>query len=120
MQGREWADEAHAALVQGRSIQVRPRGHSLAGRVEDGALVTLEPCRPEQLAVGDIVLARVRGRILVLHQILDRGPHGFLIGNTAGRADGWVSVTAVFGKVSKVEAGPSPSAAGSRLPSPEQ
>jgi hypothetical protein len=91
MEGREWADEAHAALSQGRTVQVRPKGRLLSGRVNDGDLVTLEPCSSEQLPVGDIVLARVRDPLLVLHLILAVGPSGFLIGNVSGRADGWVS-----------------------------
>lgn len=100
---RGWATEAHEALAQGRSVQVCPRGHSMTGRVNDGDLVTLEPCRAEDLAVGDVVLARVRGWLLVLHQVLDREPGRFLIGTTAERADGWVSADEVFGRVTKVE-----------------
>ena len=52
---------------------------------------------------GDVVLARVRGWLLVLHQILDREPGRFLIGTTAGRADGWVTADDVFGRVTRVE-----------------
>lgn len=106
MEGREWADEALAALLQGRTVQIQPRGRSLSGRVNDGDLVTLEPCDLKQLAVGDIVLARVRERILVLHLILDMGSKGFLIGNLAGRADGWVSAEDVFGRVTIVQPAP--------------
>ena len=75
----------------------------MTGLINDGDLVTLEPCRAEDLAVGDVVLVRVRGWLLVLHQILDREPGRFLIGTTAGRADGWVSADEVFGRVTKVE-----------------
>jgi hypothetical protein len=100
---RTWATEAYEALAAGRSVQVRPRGNSMSGRIEDGALVTLEPCRAEDLAVGDVVLVRVRGWLLVLHQILDREPGRFLIGTTAGRADDWVSADEIFGRVTKVE-----------------
>ncbi len=103
MTGREWTDEAREALAQGYAVQVRPRGHSMAGRINDGDLVTLEPCRAEELAVGDVVFVRVRGFLLVLHQILDREPGRFLIGTTAGRADGWVSADEVFGRVTNVE-----------------
>ena len=67
MGDREWATVAFDALMRGDSVQVRPRGHSMQGRIDDGSLVTLEPCRPEELAIGDIVLARVRGWLLVLH-----------------------------------------------------
>ena len=96
---RDWATIAYDALAQGQSVRVRPRGHSMRGRIDDGDLVTLEPCRAEELKVGDIVLARVRGWLLVLHQIIDREPDRFLIGTTAGRADGWVAASDVFGRV---------------------
>ncbi len=103
MDEREWATVAQHALAQGRSVQVRPRGHSMRGRIGDGDLVTLEPSRSEELAVGDMVLVRVRGWLLVLHQILDREADRFLIGTTAGRADGWVSAGEIFGRVMRVQ-----------------
>jgi hypothetical protein len=78
----------------------------MQGRIRDGDLVTLEPCRAEDLAAGDLVFVRVRGRHLVLHQILQRESERFLIGNSTGRADGWVSALDIFGRVTKVEPGP--------------
>jgi hypothetical protein len=77
----------------------------MRGRIGDGDLVTLEPCRAEDLAAGDIVFVRVRGHHLVLHQILACEPGRFLIGNSAGRADGWVSALEIFGRVARVEPG---------------
>lgn len=110
MEGREWAEVARQALAQGQSVQVRPRGQSMRGRINDGDLVTLAPCRPEELEVGDVVLVRVRGWLLVLHQILDRQEDRFLIGTTAGRADGWTSAAEIFGRVVQVSPGGDPSA----------
>jgi hypothetical protein len=103
---REWATIALEALTCGRSVQVRPRGHSMRGRIDDGALVTLEPCRPGELVVGDIVLARVRGWLLVLHQIVGIEPGRFQIGTVAGRSDGWVSGAEIFGRVVDVRPAP--------------
>ena len=96
---RAWATVAVEALARGESVQVRPRGHSMRGLIEDGALVTLEPCQPDALAVGDIVLARVRGWLLVLHQVVALEPGRFQIGTPSRRADGWVSVAEIFGRV---------------------
>ncbi len=73
-------------------------------RINDGDPVTLEPCGADDLAVGDIVLARVRGWLLVLHQVLEREPGRFLIGNSTGRADGWVAAHEIFGRVARTEA----------------
>jgi hypothetical protein len=99
---REWSTTAFEALARGESVQVRPRGHSMRGRIDDGALVTLEPCRVDELAVGDIVLARVRGWLLVLHQVVGVEPGRLRIGTVAGRSDGWVSAADIFGRVAAV------------------
>ncbi len=46
MREREWATVALAALARGESVQVRPRGTSMRGKIEDGALVALAPAPP--------------------------------------------------------------------------
>jgi SOS-response transcriptional repressor LexA len=56
-----WAKYAKEALARGETVQIRPRGHSMKGKVDHGDLVTLEPHDPAQLKPGDIVLCRVRG-----------------------------------------------------------
>ena len=56
-----WAAYAKEALRRGETVRVRPRGHSMTGKVNDGDYVTLAPCDPDTLNVGDIVLVRVRG-----------------------------------------------------------
>src|SRR3954471_12844619 len=58
-----WAQHAIDALGRGETAQVRPRGHSMKGKVPDGALVTLAPCDPASLQPGDVVLVRVHGSI---------------------------------------------------------
>ncbi|MEZ6142757.1 MAG: S24/S26 family peptidase [Zavarzinella sp.] len=92
MSEREWATAAYEALTRGESVQVRPRGHSMRGRIDDGSLVTLAPCLPDELVVGDVVLARVRGWLLVLHLVVSIERDRFQIGTAAGRSDGWVSI----------------------------
>jgi len=97
-----WAKYAREALARGETVQVRPRGHSMKGKVNDGALVTLEPCDPDTLAVGDVVLVRVHGTdYLHLVKAIDRGR--FLIGNNRGGTNGWVGRNAVFGRAVKIE-----------------
>lgn len=78
----------------------------MQGRVSEGDLVTLEPCSPQDLAVGDVVLARIQGRRyshLVLHLIHEREANLFLIGSNHSRLDGWVTGENIFGKVTDVE-----------------
>lgn len=107
MQKRLWAEEALRELQAGRAIAVRPRGHSMDGRVADGDSVTIESCAAGDLVAGDIVLARIQGRRyshLVLHLVIAREENRFLIGNNRGRLDGWVTAEEVFGKVTGVQA----------------
>lgn len=108
MSGREWADVAFKALRRGETIEVRPRGHPMTGRISDGDRVTLQPCRAEDIAAGDMVLARIAGRRythLVLHQVLEREQGRLLIGNNLGGVDGWVTAQDVYGRVVAVEVG---------------
>ena len=57
-----WASATIDRLRQGQAVTLRPRGHSMAGRVNDGDLVTVEPLGERDLQVGDIVLVRLHGR----------------------------------------------------------
>jgi len=97
-----WAQHAKDALRRGERVQVRPRGHSMRGKVDDGDLVTLEPCDPGALAVGDVVLVRVRGTdYLHLIKAVDGGR--FLIGNNRGGTNGWVGRNALYGRAVRIE-----------------
>jgi SOS-response transcriptional repressor LexA len=106
MQKREWAQEAVTKLQAGQAVHVRPTGSSMHGKVSNGDLVTLEPCHPQDIDAGDVVLARVKGRRhfhLVLHLVMERRPDAFIIGNNHGRIDGWVTADNIFGKVTQVQ-----------------
>lgn len=99
-----WASFAIEALRQGKTVQIRPRGHSMKGKVNDGDLVTVAPCPPETLEVDDIVLVRVKGRDY-LHLIKAIDGERFQIGNNRGRINGWVGKNGISGKAIKVEPG---------------
>jgi hypothetical protein len=99
-----WADNAIKELQAGNTVQIRPRGNSMSGLIESGQLVTLAPCAPGDIVHGDIVLAKVKGRILLhlVGGIMDtKGRRRFLIKNNRGRTNGWTGI--VYGKVAKVE-----------------
>ena len=98
-----WATFAKEALRRGETVQVRPRGHSMTGKVNDGDRVTLVPCDPETLKVGDIVLVRVHGTDY-LHLIKAINQGRFLIGNNRGGTNGWVGKNAVYGIAIAIEA----------------
>jgi hypothetical protein len=93
-----WATHAKEALRRGERVQIRPRGHSMSGKVNDGDRVTLAPVDPATLKVGDIVLVRVHGAdYLHLVKAIDRSR--FLIGNNRGGVNGWVDPHAIYGIV---------------------
>ena len=98
-----WATQYIAQLKEGETVQFRPRGHSMKGKVESGQLCTVKPIAdPAALAVGDIVLCKVRGS-QYLHLIKAIQGKRFQIGNNQGGINGWISANAIFGKLSKVE-----------------
>jgi len=97
-----WAKFAIEALRRNETAQIRPRGHSMKGRVENGDLVTLAPCRAEDLKVGEVVLVHVHGRDY-LHLIKAIDGKRFLIGNNRGGTNGWVGPHAVYGKAVRIE-----------------
>lgn len=74
-----WVNDALKELTAGRSVQVRPFGGSMRGRIESGQFVTLATVDPANVRVRDVVLVQWRGNYL-LHlvkkingdQILDR------------------------------------------------
>jgi SOS-response transcriptional repressor LexA len=91
-----WAKFAIEKLQHGESAKVRPRGHSMTGKVNDGDLVTLEPCKADTLRPGDIVLVKVKGNVY-LHLIKAVNNGRFLIGNNRGGINGWVGANAIYG-----------------------
>jgi hypothetical protein len=97
-----WAKFAIEALLRGETVQIRPRGHSMRGKVNDGDLVTLEPCDPTALQPDDIVLVKVRGRDY-LHLIKAMNGGRFQIGNNRGHINGWVGHNCIYGRATKVE-----------------
>lgn len=91
-----WAQFAIEKLRKGETVQIRPRGHSMKGKIEDGQLVTVSPCDTSKLQVGDIVLVRVKGNEY-LHLIKAINQERFLIGNNRGGINGWVGKHCIYG-----------------------
>lgn len=96
-----WATAYIAKLREGATVQFRPGGHSMRGKIESGQLVTVEPAG-ETLHVGDIVLCKVRGAEY-LHLVKAVQGDRYLIGNNRGKINGWVSRAAIFGKCVRIE-----------------
>lgn len=97
-----WASGHIARLQQGETVQFRPRGDSMRGRINSGQLCTVEPVDSATLKVGDIVLCKVNGH-QYLHLIKAIQGARFQIGNNQGRINGWVTGNSIYGKCTKVE-----------------
>lgn len=97
-----WATQYIARLHRGETVQFRPRGHSMRGKVESGQLCTVEPVDAATLGVGDIVLCKVNGR-QYLHLVKAVRGDRFLISNNRGHINGWVSAHSIYGRCIRVE-----------------
>jgi len=98
-----WASKYVQELCGGRSVQFRPQGRSMEGRIRSGQLCTLEPIDNHgSLKVDDIVLVRVGGH-QYLHLIKDIRHGRFQIGNNVGGINGWVPSKDIYGLCTKIE-----------------
>lgn len=98
-----WASAYITRLRQGETVSFRPRGNSMSGRIESGQLCTVEPVADcAQLAVGDVVLCKVRGNEY-LHLVKATRGSRFQIGNNHGFINGWVAARSIYGRCIKVE-----------------
>jgi hypothetical protein len=86
-------------VSSGKTIQFRPVGNSMTPLIKSGQLVTVSPDRSD-LKIGDVVLCRVKGRIL-LHLLSAVNGTRFQISNNHGKINGYASH--IYGKVIKVE-----------------
>jgi hypothetical protein len=97
-----WATVYIDKLRKGETVQFRPRGNSMSGKIESGQLCTVAPANPEDLDVGDIVLCKVNGNQYI-HLIKARQGKRFQIGNNRGHINGWIGVNGIYGKCVRVE-----------------
>jgi len=98
-----WATPYIAQLREGKTVQFRPRGNSMRPKIESGALCTVEPVAPDAaLASGDIVLCKVGGAQYLHFIKAVQGPR-FQIGNNRGGINGWITRTAIYGRLVRVE-----------------
>ena len=96
-----WASGYIERLRAGETVSFRPRGHSMSPKVESGQLCTVAPVDPGTIAVGDIVLCKVRGSEY-LHLVKAIQDGRFQIGNNRGFINGWVGANAIYGRLSTV------------------
>jgi hypothetical protein len=96
-----WVSEALKELSEGRIAQVRPIGGSMRGRIESGQLVTIQPAKPSDIAVNDVVFIKWKGNY-ILHIVKEIKEDQLLIGNNIGKINGWAKSQDIIGKVTAV------------------
>ncbi|WP_406278440.1 S26 family signal peptidase [Embleya sp. NBC_00896] len=101
-----------AKVAHGATVEFRPSGASMVPLIRSRQLVTVAPVDPAHLEIGDIVLARVAGRVyLHLISALDVNRSRVQISNNRGRANGWTSQARVYGICVSVDGVPRSGAA---------
>lgn len=87
-------------LQKGETVEWRPTGNSMTPRIKSGQLVTVSPCKIEEVEPGDVAFAKVNGNYY-LHLVRQKGDDGrVLISNNHNHDNGWTRT--VFGKLTKV------------------
>lgn len=102
-----WAIGYIKKLKAGETVSFRPRGNSMAPKINSGDLVTVEPITAfDAIETDDIVLCNV-GRNEYLHLVKSirtrDGRWSFLIGNNRGGINGWAQESQMHGKLIRVE-----------------
>ena len=97
-----WATPYIDKLRKGETVQFRPRGNSMSGKIESGQLCTVVPVNPDDLEAGDIVICKVNG-YQYIHLIKARQGNRFQIGNNRGHINGWIGANCIYGKCVRVE-----------------
>jgi hypothetical protein len=97
-----WATVYIDKLKKGETVQFRPRGNSMKGKIDSGQLCTVAPIKAEEVEVGDVVLCKVNGN-QYLHLVKARQGQRFQIGNNRGRINGWVGLNGIYGKCIQIE-----------------
>lgn len=81
------------------TVKVQAFGNSMKPLIQSGEIVTVEPIEGDtEIKKGDIVIARVNGRIY-LHKVRAVGHHQFQIASNRGKINGWTNREHVYGRV---------------------
>lgn len=73
-------------------------------RICDSDRVTIEPCDPATITVGEVVLVKLRGQWL-LHLVTAVEDSRIQIGNNHGKINGWTERSDILGRVAAVDRG---------------
>lgn len=96
-----WATRHIADLIAGKTVEFRPKGNSMVGRINSGDLVTVEPLGESLPQKDEIVLCKVNGQ-QYLHLVKGVADGRYLIGNNRGGTNGWTPLKNIYGRCIKV------------------
>lgn len=86
-------------LNSGEVVKINPKGQSMTPRILSGDAVEIWPVADHgALKVGDVVLAKVKGRYY-LHLISAIDGDRIQISNNHGHVNGWTHISKVYGWV---------------------
>jgi phage repressor protein C with HTH and peptisase S24 domain len=92
---------AVAPLKDGRTVEVRGTGNSMTPLISSGQVVLIEPLKADaSLNRGDIVLAKVRGRVY-LHLVRALRGDQVQIANNHGHVNGWTPRAQIYGRLKR-------------------
>lgn len=99
-----WAIYHIKKLQAGKDVSFRPAGNSMAGIIDNGDTVYIEPVSKTTLPllVGDIVLCKIKGKEY-LHRIKAIKGKQYQIGNARGKINGWITMNAIYGVCTDIE-----------------
>lgn len=93
-------------LARGTSLRFQARGNSMRPFIKDGDILGIKPIEATEVQVGDVILFRQGGRILV-HRVVKRHVENEVMlivkGDSHLRPDGPVHPDQLLGKVTSVE-----------------
>jgi len=87
-------------LENGESLITSEKGNSMTPLIKSGQKHKLEPCKYEDVEVGDIVYCKVAGRYFTHLVTAKNESRGLQISNNHGHVNGWTKK--VYGKVTEV------------------
>src|SRR5947209_19816094 len=97
-----WASEYIACLQNGDTVQFRPRGNSMKGKIESGQLCTVVPVNPDDIQV-DVLEPLHLAQNNVPNLVKARQGERFQIGNNRGHINEWIGANGIYGKCVRVE-----------------
>jgi len=95
-------ERVQESLAKGQDATMKVFGQSMKPIIESGSKLTFR--KTDDYQIGDVVLSKVKGRLIDAHKITTKAQGRFMIANNRGRENGWASQ--VFGRVIAVNGEP--------------